>query len=224
MGVAAALAACIIIGQGRIVAQGISDEQQIRARRESSNAAIERHDPAGIGAVLAPNVIVVTSNSVHREGRDANVESFAEQFRSRPGVIYRRTPDEVRVFAPWLMAAERGRWTGSWTDARRQDPTRGQLLRQVAQGRWPVVRGERNLHAGNLHGWGVLLKGALNGARRARHHAYDARVTRLISPPSVAIVAMLVATLAVVPRGAAPVPAAAQPPARRHRPGRSGRT
>ena len=115
--VAAALAACVAIGQGQIVAQGISDEQQIRARRESSNAAIERHDPAGIGAVLASNVIVVTSNSVHREGRDANVESFAEQFRSRPGVIYRRTPDEVRVFAPWLMAAERGRWTGSWTDA-----------------------------------------------------------------------------------------------------------
>ena len=27
------------------------------------------------------------------------------------------TPDDVRVFAPWGMASERGRWTGSWTDA-----------------------------------------------------------------------------------------------------------
>jgi ketosteroid isomerase-like protein len=93
-----------------------ADERQIRDRRESSNQAIARHDAAGIGAILATNVIVVTSNSLHREGRDANVQSFAEQFRTRRDVVYRRTPDEVRVFAPWLMAAEAGRWTGSWTD------------------------------------------------------------------------------------------------------------
>ena len=98
-------------------AQASPDEQQIRARRESSNAAIARHDAAGIGAALAPNVMVVTSNSVHREGRDANVESFAEQFRTRPDVVYRRTPEAVRVFMPWLMASESGTWTGSWTDA-----------------------------------------------------------------------------------------------------------
>ena len=98
-------------------AQAAGDEQQIRARRESSNAAIAGHDAAGIGAVLAPNVIVVTSNSVHREGRDANVESFAEQFRTRPDVVYRRTPAAVRVFEPWQMASEEGTWTGSWTDA-----------------------------------------------------------------------------------------------------------
>jgi uncharacterized protein (TIGR02246 family) len=97
-------------------AQPSGDEAQIRARRAASNEAIAGHDTAGIGAILAPDVIVVTSNSIHREGRDANVASFAEQFRTRPDVVYRRTPDEVRVFAPWLMAAERGRWTGSWTD------------------------------------------------------------------------------------------------------------
>lgn len=97
--------------------QSASDEQQIRARRESSNAAIARHDATGIGAVLAPNAVVVTSNSIHREGRDANVQSFADQFRTRPDVVYRRAPDDVRVFAPWQMAAERGRWTGSWTEA-----------------------------------------------------------------------------------------------------------
>lgn len=99
------------------IAQGASDEQQIRARRESSNAAIAGHDPRGIGAILAPNVIVVTSNSVHRPGREANEQSFADQFRTRPDVLYRRTPEEVRVFRPWLMASESGRWTGSWTEA-----------------------------------------------------------------------------------------------------------
>ena len=98
-------------------AQPAGDEQQIRARRSASNEAIARHDAPGIGAVLAPNVIVVTSNSIHRDGRDANIQSFADQFKTRPDVIYRRTPDDVRVFAPWQMAAERGRWTGSWTEA-----------------------------------------------------------------------------------------------------------
>ena len=92
------------------------DEQQIRARRESSNQAIARHDTSGIGAILADNVVVVTSNSVHRPGREANEQSFAEQFRTRPDVVYRRTPSEVRVFLPWLMASESGTWTGSWTD------------------------------------------------------------------------------------------------------------
>jgi uncharacterized protein (TIGR02246 family) len=107
------VALCAAPGEAR---QPNSDQEEIRARRAASNAAIARHDAAAIGAVLASNVIVVTSNSVHREGRDASVQSFAEQFRARPDVVYRRTPEEVKVFTPWLMAAERGRWTGSWTD------------------------------------------------------------------------------------------------------------
>jgi ketosteroid isomerase-like protein len=111
-----ALACACLLTAAAGARQGPPDEEQIRTRREASNASIARHDAAAIGAVLAPNVIVVTSNSVHREGRDANVQSFAEQFRTRPDVVYRRTPDDVKVFAPWLMAAERGRWTGSWTD------------------------------------------------------------------------------------------------------------
>jgi uncharacterized protein (TIGR02246 family) len=106
-----------VLAPSVLEAQPTADEQQIRARRESSNAAIARHDAAGIGAVLAQDVIVVTSNSVHREGRDANVESFAEQFRTRPDVVYRRTPEAVRVFMPWLMASESGTWTGSWTES-----------------------------------------------------------------------------------------------------------
>jgi ketosteroid isomerase-like protein len=116
MRAAALIALAIVACTGHFHAQDATDEQRIRARRESSNAAIARHDPVGIGAILAPNVIVVTSNSIHRESRGANVQSFAEQFRMRPDVVYRRTPSEVRVFEPWLMASEQGRWTGSWTD------------------------------------------------------------------------------------------------------------
>lgn len=91
-------------------------ERVIRERRESSNDAIARHDTAGIARILDENVIVVTSNSAKVAGRNANVTRFAEQFQTRPDVVYRRTPMEIEVFAQWAMASERGTWTGSWTD------------------------------------------------------------------------------------------------------------
>ena len=96
---------------------GGPDARAIRHRREGSNAAIAVHDTGGIGAILSPAVVVVTSNSAHVAGRDDNVARFADQFRTRPDIVYRRTPDVVSVFAPWSMASEQGRWTGSWTDA-----------------------------------------------------------------------------------------------------------
>ena len=92
-------------------------ETAIRARRESSNQAIAKHDTAGVGRVFAPDVVVVTSRSVKTQGRDAEVSGLADQFRTRPDVVYRRTPVVVKVFAPWDMASESGRWPGSWTDA-----------------------------------------------------------------------------------------------------------
>jgi ketosteroid isomerase-like protein len=95
---------------------GGPDAREIRRRREASNVAIARHDTAGIAAGLAPHVMVTTSNSLQRVGRNENARAFAEQFASRPDVVYRRTPTEVTVFAPWRMASEQGQWTGSWTD------------------------------------------------------------------------------------------------------------
>lgn len=107
----------IVVVSSGAVSQSSDAAGEIRRRRESSNAAIARHDTAGIGAILAPHFTITSSTSRHDDGRDAHVRSFAEQFRTRPDVVYRRTPDDVRVFAPWQMASERGRWTGSWTDA-----------------------------------------------------------------------------------------------------------
>ena len=95
---------------------GPSAEQVIRARRESSNQAIAKHDTAGIGAILAADVIIVTSYSQKQVGRAASVTSFASQFGTRPDVVYRRTPEAISVFAPWGMASESGHWAGSWTD------------------------------------------------------------------------------------------------------------
>ena len=90
--------------------------ETIRRLRAGSNAAIAKHDTGGIGAVMAESIIVMTSRSVQQVGRAANMTSFAEQFRTRPDVIYERTPEAVRVYESWGMASELGRWTGSWTD------------------------------------------------------------------------------------------------------------
>lgn len=110
------LCATILLLPAVAVAQPATDEATIRRLRAASNASIARHDTAGVGANLAENVVVVTSASAQAIGRAANLGAFADQFRTRPDVVYERVPDEVRVFAPWGMASERGRWTGSWTD------------------------------------------------------------------------------------------------------------
>lgn len=108
---AAALLAAASLGRAQ------SAEEQIRASRARSNAAIAAHDTAGIGAVMAPHVVVVSSASVVQVGRATNLNAFAEQFRTRAAVRYRRTPEVVEVFAPWGMASEAGRWEGGWRDA-----------------------------------------------------------------------------------------------------------
>lgn len=106
----------LVLAPRPVWAQSNSHESTIRQLRASSNAAIARHDTGGVGTILATDVVVVTSNSVHAIGRGTNVQRFADQFRTRPDVVYERSPDEVRVFEPWGMASERGHWTGSWTD------------------------------------------------------------------------------------------------------------
>jgi hypothetical protein len=105
-----------LVAQSASVAGEVVSAQGIRERREASNRAIARHDSAGFAAILAESVIVVTSASARYVGRVIYVNSMVAQFRARPDVVYRRTPDAVRVFAPWRMASEAGTWQGSWTE------------------------------------------------------------------------------------------------------------
>ena len=105
-----------------------ADEDRIRQRRESSNAAIARHDTAGFAAILAEDLVVVTSNSRHDLNRSEHVRSMAAWFVSRPDVVYRRTPVTVRIFDPWRMASEDGTWVGSWTAAGEQVEVGGRFF------------------------------------------------------------------------------------------------
>jgi uncharacterized protein (TIGR02246 family) len=93
-----------------------ADDQRVRAARDQSNAAIAKHDLAGIAAVWMDDVHVVSSTSSQTAGRTANRDRMAAQFKNRPDTIYVRKPVTVEVFAPWNVASERGEWTGKWTE------------------------------------------------------------------------------------------------------------
>lgn len=92
------------------------DEAAIRAARARSNAAIAKHDVAGITAHWMPDVHIVTSTSAQGTGRDVNGQRMAEQFKRRPDTVYVRTPVAIEVMASWTVASERGEWTGRWQE------------------------------------------------------------------------------------------------------------
>jgi ketosteroid isomerase-like protein len=92
-------------------------EAAIRAARAQSNGAIARHDVPGIVQHWLPDVHIVTSTSAQATGRDANGDRMAQQFTRRPDTVYVRSPIAVDVLEPWAVAAERGTWTGRWTEA-----------------------------------------------------------------------------------------------------------
>ena len=88
-------------------------EAAIRAAREAINEAIARHDPDAIGAFLLPSYQVVTARSMHRNGKEESVSSWADMFARDRTTTYRRSPEAIYVNEGWGMAEEHGRWTGS---------------------------------------------------------------------------------------------------------------
>lgn len=87
--------------------------EQILAARDAINRAIADRDTAAIAAYLLPSYHVVTARSMHRDGREASVHSWADLFAHDPAATYSRTPEQIHVNDGWGMAQEHGRWTGT---------------------------------------------------------------------------------------------------------------
>ena len=123
-----------------VSAQVPSDEKQIRDSRAQSNAAIENHDVAGIARFWMDDVHITTSTSAQASGWAANGSRMAEQFKRRPDTIYVRRPSTIDVFAQWGVAAERGEWVGTWTEADGPLEIRGTYMAQwrKVKGRWLI--------------------------------------------------------------------------------------
>ena len=116
LGGAMLLSPLVVCGQAAVRADSSADVRAIVAARARSNAAIARHDTAGIAREMMPDVTVVSSTSAMGTGVAVNVSRMAAQFARRPDTRWVRTPDIIVVFDAWGVASERGQWIGTWTE------------------------------------------------------------------------------------------------------------
>jgi ketosteroid isomerase-like protein len=132
------LLACL--APSRAGAQTPSDQALIRQARAASNQAIARRDVPAIVAFLADQFQVSASNGSFMRGREEMGTAFAARFEEFKDAVYVRTPESVEVNPAGTVAAETGRWTGSWTTPGGPFRTGGRYAaswRKVA-GRWLI--------------------------------------------------------------------------------------
>jgi len=91
-------------------------EVEIRAARQASNQAISNHDSVAIAEFWTKDFHIVSSRNSELSGRESMRQSFAQEFKLKPNVVYIRTPVTIQVYENWDMASEIGTWTGQWKE------------------------------------------------------------------------------------------------------------
>ncbi|QKG51395.1 YybH family protein [Hymenobacter sp. BRD67] len=86
----------------------------IARQRAASNAAIARHDVAGIARYWLPDFVQVGGNGGYRTGADSVFAGWQKAFQLHSDVRYVRRPHQIAVNPNGLLAWETGTWTGSW--------------------------------------------------------------------------------------------------------------
>jgi ketosteroid isomerase-like protein len=130
----------VVCGQAAGRADSSADVRAIVAARARSNAAIARHDTAGMAREMMPDITIVSSTSAMATGAAANVSRIAATFARRPDTRWVRTPDTIAVFDAWGVASERGHWVGTWTEPDGPLVIRGSYEAQWRRqdGRWRI--------------------------------------------------------------------------------------
>ena len=82
----------------------------IRTSRDSSNAAIARHEIDGFAKFWLPDFIMVRGNSMITFGKENNIRSWSELFKTNPEVSYIRHPSEIIISDNDTLAWEKGNW------------------------------------------------------------------------------------------------------------------
>ena len=90
------------------------DAEVIRGLRAESNAAIARHDIAGIVTFLDDEFHVTAGSGAMIDGAEEMGAAFAQQFETYDDVLYVRTPHRVEIGTSAETAAEIGEWVGTW--------------------------------------------------------------------------------------------------------------
>ena len=111
----------------------------LRALRAESNAAIHRHDVAGIVSQYDSNYQVTTGDG-SIGNRETISDAWAAEFARADDLVYVRMPESIEVSSTGSRAAETGRWTGSWTAAGRLRSTGGRYAAHwvLARGVWKL--------------------------------------------------------------------------------------
>lgn len=93
-----------------------TEKDKILKIRADSNAAIQKHDAAGIVASFDQTYQITTgSGKLFHDSPEKEEELWRTIFAEFPDVIYVRTPSKIEVSTYLPRAAESGDWVGRWT-------------------------------------------------------------------------------------------------------------
>ncbi|MDZ7647055.1 MAG: nuclear transport factor 2 family protein [Cytophagales bacterium] len=109
---------------------------------KQSNQAIANHDSLAVADFLTEDFHIVSSRNSESSGRDSMRQSFSQEFKVKPDVIYIRTPVTIQVYENWDMASEIGTWTGQW-----QEPDGLVKLTGSYYAKWHKVNGTWKIRA-----------------------------------------------------------------------------
>jgi ketosteroid isomerase-like protein len=99
-----------------IQCQPISTEAEIRAARQVSNAAIQRHDIKTFASTLADDFVMIRGNGALIPSRQAYIDLFNQDFTDPKAIRYERIADKIEISNAAPLAAEHGHWVGRLPD------------------------------------------------------------------------------------------------------------
>lgn len=101
-------------GLDRMTDQHQTAENEIRAARARSNAAIARRDPDASVAEMARDAQVIASSGSLVPNRTTMRDAFAHAFEDEHFIAFVRTPERIEIDPDGRIAAELGSWRSLW--------------------------------------------------------------------------------------------------------------
>jgi ketosteroid isomerase-like protein len=86
------------------------DIAAIKASRDSSNAAIARHDIEGLSKNWLPDFQLTRGSGSVATGKENIINDWKELFKTNKTLVYVRTPTAIEVGDNGIMAWETGTW------------------------------------------------------------------------------------------------------------------
>lgn len=121
-------------------AASLIPSDDVRSRRNQSNAAIARHDAEAVVSFLDAEYQITVGSGDLFHGRAAELKAWRAEFARAPDLVYVRKPESVEVSTSRERAAEIGVWVGSWTTPNGPHRVRGRYAAhwRKVDGSWKI--------------------------------------------------------------------------------------